>query len=69
MAGGVLALRLKSTLGLLLAFASGAVVGVALFDLLPEALELGRASHPLSTMTTAAAVGFALTSLSIGWPP
>lgn len=60
MAGGVLALRLKSTLGLLLAFASGAVVGVALFDLLPEALELGRASHPLSTMTTAAAVGFAL---------
>ena len=59
MAGGVLALRLKSTLGLLLAFASGAVVGVALFDLLPEALELGRGSHPLSAMTTAAAVGFA----------
>jgi len=59
MAGGVLALRLKSTLGLLLAFASGAVVGVALFDLLPEALELGRASHPLSAMTTAAASGFA----------
>jgi len=60
MAGGMLALRLKSTLGLLLAFASGAVVGVALFDLLPEALELGRASHPLSAMTTAAAVGFSL---------
>jgi zinc transporter ZupT len=59
MAGGVLALRLKSTLGLLLAFASGAVVGVALFDLLPEALELARGSQPLSAVTTAAAVGFA----------
>ena len=60
MAGGVLALRLTSTLGLLLAFASGAVVGVALFDLLPEALELGRASQPASVLTAAAAVGFAV---------
>jgi ZIP family zinc transporter len=59
MAGGLLALRARSTLGLLLAFASGAVVGVALFDLLPEALELGRDSHPLSAITTAAAVGYA----------
>jgi zinc transporter ZupT len=60
MAGGVLALRLTSTLGLLLAFASGAVVGVALFDLLPEALELGRASQSASVLTAAAAVGFAV---------
>jgi zinc transporter ZupT len=57
--GGVAALRLRASIGLLLAFSSGAVVGVALFDLLPEALDLGRATHPLADLTAVAALGFA----------
>ena len=58
--GGALALRFRSTLGLFLGFSSGAVIGVSLFDLLPEALELGRASHSALTLTTAVAIGFGL---------
>jgi len=40
-AGGLFALKLKDKLHLVLGFSAGAVVAVALFDLLPEALELG----------------------------
>ncbi len=40
-AGGLFALRLKDKLHLVLGFSAGAVVAVALFDLLPEALEMG----------------------------
>lgn len=58
--GGGLALRFRSALGLFLGFSSGAVIGVSLFDLLPEALELGRATHSALTLTTAVAIGFGL---------
>ena len=58
--GGVIALRFRSGLGLFLSFASGAIIGVALFDLLPQAFELGRSDFQPLTLTTAAAVGFAL---------
>lgn len=58
--GGALALRFRSALGLFLGFSSGAVIGVSLFDLLPEALELGRAGHSALTLTTAVAIGFGL---------
>jgi ZIP family zinc transporter len=44
-AGGFFALRLKDRLHLVLGFSAGAVVAVALFDLLPEALELGGTAH------------------------
>lgn len=39
--GGVLALRLAGRTHLILGFSAGAVVGVALLDLLPESMELG----------------------------
>jgi len=58
--GGALALRFRSILPLLLAFSSGAVIGVALFDLLPEALKLGHLLYQPLTITTALAGGFAL---------
>ncbi len=58
--GGAIALRFRSALGLFLGFSSGAVIGVSLFDLLPEALELGRSSHAALTLTTAVALGFGL---------
>ncbi|GAA3270441.1 hypothetical protein GCM10020258_44250 [Sphingomonas yabuuchiae] len=40
LAGGLLALRLRNRIGLVLGVTAGIVVGVALFDLVPEALEL-----------------------------
>src|SRR5208283_316320 len=39
--GGMAAMRLRDRLHLLLGFSSGAVLGVALFDLLPEVFNLG----------------------------
>jgi ZIP family zinc transporter len=39
--GGVIALRFRSRIPLILGFSAGAVIGVALFDLTPEALDLG----------------------------
>ena len=54
--GGFLALRLAGRIHLVLGFSAGAVIGVALLDLTPEALELGRAGvGALAVMTTVAA--------------
>lgn len=41
--GGVLALRVRFSLGLLIAFSTGLLLGAALLDLLPEAVSLERA--------------------------
>ena len=66
--GGSLALRFRSALTLFLGFSSGAVIGVALFDLLPEALETGRRTYAPLAITTATGVGFA-TYLVLGRLP
>src|SRR5437764_643418 len=58
MLGGLFALRLKDKLHLILGFSAGAVIGVAFFDLLPEALELGTKSHEISTVVAVTALGF-----------
>jgi zinc transporter ZupT len=58
--GGVMALRFRSALDLLLGFSSGAIIGVALFDLLPEALDTSGELHSHLSITTAVGVGFAL---------
>lgn len=60
MLGGALALKLSDRLHLILGFSAGAVVAVAFFDLLPEALDLGIHYYELATIVTAAAVGFFL---------
>jgi zinc transporter ZupT len=49
MLGGLTALKLKDRLHLILGFSAGAVVGVAFFDLLPEALTLASVP-PARTM-------------------
>ena len=55
--GGLFALRFRDKLHLILGFSAGAVAGVALFDLLPEAIELGTQYHTASTVALFVALG------------
>lgn len=57
--GGSFALKYKDKLHLILGFSAGAVIAVAFFDLMPEALSLGGASFGVATMTSVVALGFA----------
>lgn len=56
--GGAFALRFRDQLHLILGFSSGAVLGVALFDLLPESLDLSAPRYSTATVTLVVAVGF-----------
>lgn len=56
--GGIFALRFKDKLHLILGFSAGAIIGVAFFDLLPEAIELGSKNYDVSFITSIAALGF-----------
>lgn len=59
LAGGVLALRFADRSTALLAVAAGIVLGVAFFDLLPEALEYGDGSWSHRAVLSFAAAGLA----------
>lgn len=56
--GGLFALKFKDKLHLILGFSAGAVIGVAFFDLIPEAIELGSKVYSLSSVTSTVALGF-----------
>jgi len=56
--GGLFALRFKDSLHLVLGFSAGAVIGVAFFDLLPEAIELGSKYFETSMITSIVAFAF-----------
>lgn len=56
--GGLFALRLRDKLHLILGFSAGAVIGVAFFDLMPEAVNLGGKFFSNSSVTTMVAIGF-----------
>lgn len=58
--GGLFALKFKDKLHLITGFSAGAVIGVAFFDLIPEAIELGESSHKISFLTSIIALGFVL---------
>jgi zinc transporter ZupT len=56
--GGLCALRLRDKLHLILGFSAGAVIAVAFFDLLPEAIDLGATFYSPATILTFTAIGF-----------
>jgi len=56
--GGVLALKLRDKLHLILGFSAGAVIGVAFFDLLPEAINFGEKFHSPAAILSCSALGF-----------
>lgn len=56
--GGLFALRFKDKLHLILGFSAGAVIAVAFFDLLPEALDLAGQDFRSETVTSIIALGF-----------
>jgi ZIP family zinc transporter len=56
--GGGFALRYRDQLHLILGFSSGAVLGVALFDLLPEAIDLTSPRYSTQTVALLIAGGF-----------
>jgi ZIP family zinc transporter len=56
--GGRFALRFKDKLHLILGFSAGAVVGVAFFDLIPEAINLGAKLYSISFTCSVVAAGF-----------
>jgi ZIP family zinc transporter len=58
--GGLFALKFKDKLHLILGFSAGAVIAVAFFDLIPEAIELGEGKFEVSFITGIIALGFIL---------
>jgi ZIP family zinc transporter len=56
--GGMLALALPDRLHLILGFSAGAVIGVAFFDLIPEAITLATPAHGVDSVLVVVAVGF-----------
>ncbi len=56
--GGLFAIKFRDKLHLVLGFSSGAVLGVAFFELLPEALELTEKSLDAHILTSLVALGF-----------
>ena len=58
MIGGLAALRFKDKLHLILGFSAGAVLAVAFFDLMPEAISLGGKYFGTATVPSIVALGF-----------
>lgn len=57
-AGGALALRLRDRLHLILGFSAGAIVALAFFDLLPEAIRIGAHHFDPASVLAIAGAGF-----------
>ena len=57
--GGLFAIIFKDKLHLILGFGAGAILGVALFDLLPESIELISGFYSVQIVAVLIAIGFA----------
>lgn len=58
--GGLLAIRFKNKIAVIIGFSAGAVIGVVFFDLLPEAFMLGGKQYGISTISAIMVAGFLL---------
>jgi ZIP family zinc transporter len=58
--GGLFALKFKDKLHLILGFSAGAVISVALFELLPESINLGSGKYGVNKITSLVALGFVI---------
>lgn len=58
--GGLFALRFHDKLHLILGFSAGAIIGVAFFDLLPEAVELTEGIYDIDYIAMLVGIGFLL---------
>lgn len=56
--GGIFAIQMREWLHLIIGFSAGAVIGVALFDLLPEAISQGSRYHSPARTALFVATGF-----------
>lgn len=61
--GGVLAMKMKDRLHLILGFSAGAILGVALIDLIPESLELTSGILDFYKVMIIVAIGFSVMML------
>jgi ZIP family zinc transporter len=59
-AGGLIALRFRDKLHIILGLSAGAVLGAALFDLIPESIELVEGLYHPEQMTALTALGFVI---------
>ena len=67
MAGGLFAIKYSDKRHLILGFSAGAVMGMCLFDLLPEALEISKKFHSPQIVLAAVAVGFGIYFAISNW--
>ena len=58
--GGIFAIRFSDKLHLILGFSAGAVIGVSLFDLIPESIEILKDNVSVSSVLTITALGFVI---------
>ncbi len=58
--GGLVAIKYNDKLHLTIGFSAGAIIGVAFFDLIPEAIELAENKYELGTVTSLIALGFVI---------
>ncbi len=62
--GGFFALKYKDKLHLIIGFSAGAILGVAFFDLIPEAIDLAGDSFETKSIVSVVAFGFLLYMLA-----